>query len=100
MIGRINNFSETKNKTFSNLSVEYIFDSQKEIKKSAFLEKEKAILLVQIKENENKDKVKQKIEEILKKQKIPFEKIVFVKKIPLDKRHHTKVDYKKLKTKI
>jgi hypothetical protein len=58
-----------------------------------FLLKEKITAVIELKDESKKASVKRNIENT-----IPlFEKIIFLKKIPRDARHNSKIDYKKLR---
>ena len=74
------------------LGIEAALHSRLKIGKTAIFKNDEKIILV-LEENEN-------ISESDIRKEINFEKIdeiKYVKKIPVDKRHNTKVDYKELK---
>ena len=43
---------------------------------------------------------RKKITKVFKKEKLPLDEIVFMEEIPMDVRHHSKVDYNKLRQKL
>jgi acyl-coenzyme A synthetase/AMP-(fatty) acid ligase len=45
-------------------------------------------------------KAKEEIQRVFAKNKIPVDQVKFVKKIPMDPRHHSKVEYKVLKDQL
>jgi len=103
LVGRKTNIFNIKNKRMGPLMFEYIFDTIPDIEKTAVTKNKILKLIVQPKnkkilkdENKKKD-IKDKIQKICKKNDLPIEKILFINKIPLDERHNTKIDYKKLK---
>ncbi len=60
---------------------------------TVMLLKEKVTAVIELQDGLKKDLVRSNI----KKQDHPFEKIIFLEKIPRDPRHHSKVDYQKLR---
>ena len=51
-------------------------------------------VVIELKDSSKKQQIKSNIMSL----KEPFEKILFIKHIPRDPRHHSKIDYEKLKT--
>jgi len=102
LTGRLKNIVVLDNKILSSLMVEYVFDELDEVEKTAFVAGDdrgdgKPFLVVETKKGVNKLELDKKINSICKSKGFPEMKIVYVKKIPLDRRHHTKVDYDALK---
>ena len=104
LVGSRTNIFKIKNKNMSSLMFEYVFDALDEIEKTAILKDKKLVLFVQpknkkiLKDSFKKKKIEKEIYRICKKKDLPVEEIVFTNRIPLDKRHNTKVDYKKLES--
>ena len=87
--------------------IEYIADSLPEISKSALVKnnEDKLFLFVKlkshnlIKDKNEKVELVERIKKHIKQKVIDIDKVIFVKDIPLDIRHQTKIDYNSLKNK-
>lgn len=100
LVGRKTNIFKIKNKKMASLMFEYVFDTIPEIEKTAVIKNNKLMILIQVKKDSMKKNIEKRVEKICKTNNFPIEKISFIDKIPLDERHNTKVDYKKLKKQL
>ena len=105
LVGRNKEIFVKNNKKIGSLMIEYIVDSLPEVKKSAFLKNKnnQLLIFVELKEDtvgsKKEDFLKEKIKKKAKENLIEIDSVIFVKKIPLDARHQTKIDYNLLKNK-
>ena len=107
LVGRSENIFSKNNKKISSLMIEYIADSLPEISKSALVKnnEDKLFLFVKlkshnlIKDKNEKVELVERIKKHIKQKVIDIDKVIFVKDIPLDIRHQTKIDYNSLKNK-
>lgn len=106
LVGRKKNIYTVNGNKICPLMIEYVFDSLPEIEKSALLQNpanKKLILVLEPKNKQilkNKERKKTLTKQVLSlcdAKDFPITSIVFVRKIPLDPRHNTKIDYTKLK---
>jgi olefin beta-lactone synthetase len=82
-------------KDISNISNAAYLDFQ-----SDDIQKIVAVVALKISSDENRDKCKKEIKEIFKKEGLPLDDIIFFSEIPMDVRHHSKVDYRSLRQKL
>lgn len=106
LVGRINNAIDRGG--------EYVFPVRAEIilKKLSFVEKaaylglpdqqlgEKTACVVSTKDNKRDPSYEQEIRRLFNKNGVPVDEVIFMETIPLDPRHHSKVEYALLKKQI
>jgi len=102
LLGRAHNTIKSqfkgKEKTFYHYQVEGILDNCDYIKKSAYMNWEKYTIIVVELEKQYQSEKATVISKIKAKIKdFPYDKIIFIKKMMLDRRHNAKVEYKALK---
>ncbi len=106
LIGRVHNTIVRANEYLFPVHAEILLKKLGFVKQAAFLGiddlklGEKACAVVSLKSGyslENEVKYAKEISDILKSNKIPVDDIRIVEEIPLDPRHHSKVEYSKLK---
>ncbi|MFW5884774.1 MAG: AMP-binding protein [Patescibacteria group bacterium] len=102
IVGRKHNIIRHEGNIYFPVRPEIILKDIKGVLNAAYLETEKHnILAVLVVENGfNKEKIEIKVFEKFLKKSIPLDLVVFMDQIPMDVRHHSKVDYKKLKQQL
>ena len=106
LAGRKNNIYSLENKMFYPLMIECMIDTLPEISKSALVKfshhnknEIQALLVVEpankkiLKDRKSRVYLRNKIISICRSKNFHIDAVVFMKKIPLDPRHNTKVDY-------
>lgn len=81
-------------------TVETILSFEREIKRTALLEKEnKVFLFIEMiyNNNEEQSEVQEKIEKRVKELEIKTDNIIFIDKIPIDKKYNERIDYYNLR---
>jgi len=107
IVGRRHNVIKQGTEYFFPVRPEIILKDLPHIVNAAYLDiehnnKNSIIVVVTL---ERKDGVieklcRKKITKVFKKEKLPLDEIVFMEEIPMDVRHHSKVDYNKLRPKL
>jgi len=107
IVGRKHNVIKQGNEYFFPVRPEIILKDLPHIVNAAYLDiehnnKNSIIVVVTL---ERKDGAieklcRKKITKVFKKEKLPLDEIVFMEEIPMDVRHHSKVDYNKLRQKL
>ena len=107
IVGRKHNVIKQGNEYFFPVRPEIILKDLPYIINAAYLDiehndKNSIIVVVTL---ERKDGAieklcRKKITKVFKKEKLPLDEIVFMEEIPMDVRHHSKVDYNKLRQKL
>ena len=59
-----------------------------------------AVVTLKTGDNQRKEICRKEITTVFEKEKIPLDDVVFMKEIPMDVRHHSKVDYDKLRQQL
>ena len=95
LLGRLKGIKSIKGKTYYPFSIETAFSFCKGIKKSALAVKNDRLYLIAEKDRSFTGKMEEDMEIAKLKEKFGIFKII-EKKIPVDKRHNSKVDYRKL----
>ncbi|WP_415063339.1 alpha/beta fold hydrolase [Bdellovibrio sp.] len=111
IVGRVNNAIERAGKYYFPVRAEVLLKRMDFTYRCAFLGVEDAKLgqatyaVVELKAEIERgtfdfDKAKKEIHRVFEKNKIPVDEIKFVQKIPMDPRHHSKVEYKVLRDQL
>lgn len=108
LVGRVHNAISRNGQLLFPVKVEILLKRHKSVKQSAYLGMpddkmgEKAYALVSLIDNceQSKEEVVKEISEMLKKENIPFDYAGVMPEIPMDPRHHSKVEYDVLREKI
>jgi len=105
IVGRINNIVKYKNTYYFPVRPEILLKNMPDVTNAAYLNLQKnnqnyILSVITISNNKNINKIKQKIILIFNKNKIPLDKIIITDDIPMDLRHHSKVNYQKLRDKL
>lgn len=61
---------------------------------------EKTVAVFSVKENESIDQAKSEVERLLQKNEIIFDSVIHIDEIPMDPRHHSKVEYHVLRSRL
>ena len=97
LLGRAKAEISVGNEKIYPFSIETILSFEKDIKRTAIISKKgKILLFIEIHYTEDKEEqfqVQEKLEEKIKELGINTDKIIFIEKIPVDKRHNGKIDY-------
>jgi acyl-CoA synthetase (AMP-forming)/AMP-acid ligase II len=104
IVGRIHNAIRRKGVWYYPIGAELIIRKLNFVKQAAFVGipdselGEKTVAVYSTFERpENIDEHKQSVKEALEKNNIPVDQVVYMEAIPLDPRHHSKIDYGRLK---
>ena len=108
LVGRVHNVISRNGKYLFPVKVEILLKKHPDVKQSAFIgipdEKmgEKAYALVSLVDSpkESKESILKKLSEILDNENIPYDKLAVIDNIPMDPRHHSKVEYDVLRDDI
>jgi acyl-coenzyme A synthetase/AMP-(fatty) acid ligase len=106
LVGRKNNIYRIKNKVFYPLMIESMIDALPEVSKSALVEfpldvenEAQPLLVIEpvdkkiFKDKKSKIELKNRVISLCKSKNFHVDAVIFRRKIPLDPRHNTKVDY-------
>lgn len=107
IVGRKHNVIESNGKYFFPVRPEIILKDLPYIANAAYLDfrhrhRHRIVAVVSLKNDDEKVRAKSRMEiaKIFEKEKLPLDEIVFMKEIPMDVRHHSKVDYNTLRQKL
>jgi len=101
LVGRVHNAISRNGQLLFPVKVEILLKKHPDVKQSAYVgipdEKmgEKAYALVMLVDNpkESKQEILSKLAEILKNENVPYDKLDVTANVPMDPRHHSKVEY-------
>lgn len=108
LVGRVHNAIARNGELLFPVKVEILLKKHPDVKQSAYVgipdEKmgEKAYALVMLVENpkETKEQILSKLAEILKQENVPYDKLDVTPLVPMDPRHHSKVEYDVLRAAV
>jgi len=101
IVGRTHNVIKHNGELYFPVRPEILLKGLPYVSNAAYLkdldEKILAVVTVSDEDPANQEKYKREIEALFTREKIPLDDVVFYNDIPMDVRHHSKVDYRKLK---
>ena len=107
IVGRRHNVIKLDNDYFFPVRPEIILKDIPHITNAAYLnfkhkhkQKIVAVIVLKRKDREIEEKCRNNINKIFKKEKLPLNEVIFMEEIPMDVRHHSKVDYNSLRQKL
>jgi acyl-CoA synthetase (AMP-forming)/AMP-acid ligase II/pimeloyl-ACP methyl ester carboxylesterase len=112
IVGRVNNAIERQGKYYFPVQAEILLKRMEFASRCAFLglpqensKDQQTCAVIELKAGvemtaADAEKARQSINQVFSKNQIPVDKIKFVQKIPMDPRHHSKVEYAVLRTSI
>lgn len=106
LVGRINNVIIRDNEYHFPVRAEIILKKLPFVDKAAYLGLpdpklgEKTTCVIATKENKRDDSYEKEIRRLFEKNGVPVDEVIFMETIPLDPRHHSKVEYALLKKQI
>ncbi len=107
IVGRKHNVIKRGTEYFFPVRPEIILKDLSNVSNAAYLsfasnKKDRIIAVVTLKEaDKKKEKMcRNEICKVFKKENLPLDEVVFIEEIPMDVRHHSKVDYDKLQKKL
>jgi acyl-CoA synthetase (AMP-forming)/AMP-acid ligase II len=106
IVGRIHNVIEREGRYYFPVRAEVLLKRHPHVAQAAFLglpdkrRGEKTVAVVTLKSEAARERVREDIERVFVKNRIPVDEILTVEKIPMDPRHHSKVEYGVLKEEL
>ena len=106
VVGRVHNAIERASKYYFPVQAEIILKRIPDVTYGAYLGMpdsklgEKTVVVLQMKNPEKKSDALKNLKYLFEKNKIPVDEIYLVEKIPMDPRHHSKVEYNTLRDMI
>lgn len=107
IVGRRHNVIKHSGEYFFPVRPEIILKDLPYVANAAYLDfkskrKRKIVAVVTLKNGDGtiKEKHREEISKIFKKEKLPLDEVVIIEEIPMDVRHHSKVDYNALRPKL
>lgn len=107
IVGRKHNVIKRGGEYYFPVRPEIILKDFSNVANAAYLDftsnsKRKVVAVITLKKGGKKeqDKCRKEIEKIFRKEKLPLGEAVFMEEIPMDVRHHSKVDYNALRQKL
>lgn len=104
IVGRKHNVIKRDGEYYFPIRPEIILKDLSNVANAAYLDftnnnKHKVVVVITLKKSDKKeqDKCRKEIDKIFKKGKLPLDEVVFIEEIPMDVRHHSKVDYNTLR---
>lgn len=106
LVGRINNVIIRNGEYHFPVRAEIILKKLSFVDKAAYLGLpdtklgEKTVCVIATKENKREAAYEQEVRRLFEKNGVPVDEVIFMENIPLDPRHHSKVEYALLKKQI
>lgn len=107
IVGRMHNVIKRGNEYFFPVRPEIILKDIPDVINAAYLDleimgKQKIVAVVTLKNRGGDVEVscRKTIDKIFKKEELPLDEAIFIEEIPMDVRHHSKVDYNSLRKKL
>ncbi len=101
LVGRVHNAISRAGQLLFPVKVEILLKKHPDVKQSAYLgipddklgEKAYALVALNDKLEETKEEILSRLAKILENEKVPYDRLDIVDNIPMDPRHHSKVEY-------
>lgn len=107
IVGRKHNVIKRNGEYFFPVRPEIILKDLSHVANAAYLDftnnnERKVVAVITLKKSDEKEqeKCRKEISKIFKKEKLPLDEVVFMEEIPMDVRHHSKIDYNALRRKL
>ena len=101
LVGRVHNAIARDGKLLFPVKVEILLKKHPDVKQSAYVgipddklgEKAYALVMLVEEPKESREEILKKLAEILKNENVPYDKLEITANVPMDPRHHSKVEY-------